>query len=428
MYPPKTPLKERDSTDHRSEPRPTLSLTSVSKRDSSAGKQGVKLRSDHQPRVTPRKPSAGNPRSATTPRKPTAKPTAKPGVKLNPAAQSGNTADHHRNIERRETNRLSKRPDHTTNARARHVRMPNDKASGRALLTEQLDPDIEDEFSDGEASSPFLDRVRSDIQELPPTSRKRMALYGLVAVVVLGLFLMLLHSGWLGPLFMSILSTVHKLGPWGPIVLLLLIIVLVPTCIPTTPLNIGAGFLFGWPGLPVITSGAVIGASISFWISRRLYAEAAERRLRDVKMYHTLNMLLAEDQGKFTWRSLKIILLTRASPLFPFPLINYACGLTRVSYSSYALGTLVGMVPWHIIDIYIGTWLTSLSQIEEGHSKSYMIAVLVFTLVMTGIVTIFAKRMLRSMEAATKLEKNKLEGAYADDDALDADVEMEIMV
>ena len=58
-----------------------------------------------------------------------------------------------------------------------------------------------------------------------------------------------------------------------------------------------------------------------------------------------------------------------------------------------------------------------------------MIAVLVFTLVMTGIVTIFAKRMLRSMEAATKLEKNKLEGAYADDDdALDADVEMEIMV
>ena len=71
-------------------------------------------------------------------------------------------------------------------------------------------------------------------------------------------------------------------------------------------------------------------ASISFWISRRLYAEAAERRLRDVKMYHTLNMLLAEDQGKFTWRSLKIILLTRASPLFPFPLINYACGLTRV--------------------------------------------------------------------------------------------------
>ena len=64
---------------------------------------------------------------------------------------------------------------------------------------------------------------------------------------------------------------------------------------------------------------------------------------------------------------------------------------------------------------------------EDGHSKSYMIAVLVFTLVVTGIVTVFAKRMLRTMEAATKLEQNKLEGGYADD-APEDDVEMEIMV
>ena len=56
-----------------------------------------------------------------------------------------------------------------------------------------------------------------------------------------------------------------------------------------------------------------------------------------------------------------------------------------------------------------------------------MIAVLVFTLVVTGIVTVFAKRMLRTMEAATKLEQNKLEGGYADD-APEDDVEMEIMV
>lgn len=418
MYPAKTPVKISSKDREASESRPSLSLSlggGVSKRDSPASRVSSSRKSDHHPRVNPRKPST------VTPRKPTTKPSAKPGpTKTVGGSQSVNT-------EHRGANTLSKRPEHTTNARARHVRMPNDKASVRALLTEQLDPDIDDEYSDAEAASPFLDRVRNDIQELPPTSRKRMALYGLAALVILGLFLMLLHSGWLGPLFMKILSTVHKLGPWGPIVLLLLIIVLVPTCIPTTPLNIGAGFLFGWLGLPVITSGAVIGASISFWISRRLYAEAAERRLRDVKMYHTLNMLLAEDQGKFSLRSLKVILLTRASPLFPFPLINYACGLTRVSYSSYALGTLIGMVPWHIVDIYIGTWLTSLSQIEDGHSKSYMIAVLVFTLVVTGIVTVFAKRMLRTMEAATKLEQNKLEGGYADD-APEDDVEMEIMV
>lgn len=244
-----------------------------------------------------------------------------------------------------------------------------------------------------------------------PWTRKQKVICAVVALVLIGLFVMLLHSGVMQPMFMGILKFVHGLGPWGPLVLLLLIIVLVPLCIPTTPLNIGAGFLFSWLGLPVITIAALIGASISFFISRKFYMDAAERRLANVKIYRTLNLLFMEDHGKFSWQSTKIILLTRASPLFPFPLINYANGLTHVAYSSYALATLVGMLPWQIVDIYLGAELKNIAEIGKPRSTGYFVGVLVFTVVITILVTAYAKRMLRQMEAMAKQRQQEDENS-----------------
>jgi len=51
---------------------------------------------------------------------------------------------------------------------------------------------------------------------------------------------------------------------------------------------------------------------------------------------------------------LKIVLLTRLSPVFPFNLLNYAYGVTRVSLKDYFIGS-VGMIPGTIMYVYIGS-------------------------------------------------------------------------
>ena len=57
----------------------------------------------------------------------------------------------------------------------------------------------------------------------------------------------------------------------------------------------------------------------------------ARRKLQGVKIFEIINAAMVT--GAKSWsQSFKIVLLTRASPLFPFPLINHAHGITQVPF------------------------------------------------------------------------------------------------
>ena len=47
--------------------------------------------------------------------------------------------------------------------------------------------------------------------------------------------------------------------------------------------------------------------------------------------------------------------LTRLSPAFPFTLLNYAFGLTRVSLRDYVLASWIGMMPGTVVYVYVGS-------------------------------------------------------------------------
>ena len=51
---------------------------------------------------------------------------------------------------------------------------------------------------------------------------------------------------------------------------------------------------------------------------------------------------------------LKIVFLTRLSPIFPFNLLNYAFGVTQVSLKDYILGS-IGMIPGTAMYVYMGS-------------------------------------------------------------------------
>src|SRR5262249_59272949 len=63
---------------------------------------------------------------------------------------------------------------------------------------------------------------------------------------------------------------------------------------------------------------------------------------------------------------LKIVLLTRLSPAFPFNLLNYTYGLTRASFRDYEIGSLIGMIPGTAMYVYLGSLITSVSQLAAG--------------------------------------------------------------
>jgi uncharacterized membrane protein YdjX (TVP38/TMEM64 family) len=90
------------------------------------------------------------------------------------------------------------------------------------------------------------------------------------------------------------------------------------------------------------------------------------------------------------------VLLTRLSPIFPFTLLNYAFGLTRIPLSQYVLASWVGMIPGTVMYVYLG----SLVHVGAGHRQRtvgewvlYGVGLLA-TLAVTVFVTRLARRAL----------------------------------
>lgn len=138
----------------------------------------------------------------------------------------------------------------------------------------------------------------------------------------------------------------RSLGPWGPVAYILLYLVAPPLLIPGSPITIAGGALFGpvW-GTVYTILGATGGASFAFIIARYLAGEWVEKRtggiLRRLKEG-------VEEEG---WR---FVAFTRLVPLFPFNLLNYAFGLTRVKFSHYAAASFFCMLPGAAAYSFIG--------------------------------------------------------------------------
>ena len=116
--------------------------------------------------------------------------------------------------------------------------------------------------------------------------------------------------------------------------------------VPGAIFGLAGGALFGplW-GTVLNLAGAILGASASFLIARYLAADWVRR-----KAGGRLERLIAgvEAEG---WR---FVAFTRLVPLFPFNLLNYALGLTRIPLTHYVLASLVCMAPGTLAYTWLG--------------------------------------------------------------------------
>ena len=108
-----------------------------------------------------------------------------------------------------------------------------------------------------------------------------------------------------------------------------------------------AGALYGpWLGSLLVFVGACLGAEAAFLLGRYWLRDWARRRLAAVPKLQAVEQAVSRE-------GLKLVLLTRLSPVFPFSLLNLAYGLSEVSLRDYSIG-LIGILPGTILFCGLG--------------------------------------------------------------------------
>lgn len=191
---------------------------------------------------------------------------------------------------------------------------------------------------------------------------------------------------------------VQDQGFWGPALFVLGYAVATVAFVPGSLLTLAAGAVFGLGlGVVVVFAGASLGAAAAFLIARYLARPAVERRLAHHQRFAALDAAVGQ-AGR------RIVFLLRLSPVFPFNLLNYALGLTRVGFGDYLLAS-VGMLPGTLLYVYYGKLAGDVAALAGGvqqpRGAEYWV-VLVLGLAATLLVTLLIARMARqAIGAAT---------------------------
>jgi uncharacterized membrane protein YdjX (TVP38/TMEM64 family)/Fe-S oxidoreductase len=148
-------------------------------------------------------------------------------------------------------------------------------------------------------------------------------------------------------------ALIHGYGVLAPAIYMLFYTVAPALFLPGLPITIVGGILFGpiW-GVVYTITGATAGASVAFLISRYVARGWIEKKLTSPRWRQ-----LDEGVEKHGW---KIVAFTRLIPLFPFNLLNYAFGLTKINFAHYALSTFICMLPACIAFIIFSSSLLDL--------------------------------------------------------------------
>jgi len=187
------------------------------------------------------------------------------------------------------------------------------------------------------------------------------------------------------------LDRVASLGPLGPLVFTFVYILACVFLIPGSILTLGAGFLFGViKGSVLVSVASTVGATVAFLVGRYLARGWVTKKIEGNDRFKAIDEAVSREG----W---KIVGLTRLSPIFPFNLLNYAFGLTRVSLRDYFLASWIGMMPGTVMYVYLGSLAGSLATLGVGERARTLAEWILYAvgLMATIVVTVYIARIAR---------------------------------
>ncbi len=162
-------------------------------------------------------------------------------------------------------------------------------------------------------------------------------------------------------------------GIWAPLAFIALYAAATVLFLPGSVLTLAGGALFGaLPGALYSLTGATLGATLAFLVARYLAADWVARRAGG-----RLKQLIegVEAEG---WR---FVAFVRLVPLFPFNLVNYALGLTRIPLLAYAAASFVCMFPGALAYAWLGHAGREAFAGEDGAIRNALLALALLALV-----------------------------------------------
>jgi uncharacterized membrane protein YdjX (TVP38/TMEM64 family) len=158
-----------------------------------------------------------------------------------------------------------------------------------------------------------------------------------------------------------LLNWLDTLGVWALVLFTLIMALVVILLLPGVMFTVGAGFVFGVvEGSICVVLGTALGATIAFLLARYLLGS----RAREYVLSHTRLKLFNDELTPHGW---KIVMLSRLVPFFPFKLSNYFFGLTPFSLSAFVGGTLLGIIPFSVHNVYLGSIAADVTQLGGRH-------------------------------------------------------------
>lgn len=226
--------------------------------------------------------------------------------------------------------------------------------------------------------------------DLPPENVARAAgRPWLRPLLLVALLLAMLVAGrilGLGERLEDVRAWILGLGPWGPLVFIAVYAVAVVAAVPGSVLTIAAGAMFGSVlGLAVVSVASTLGAAMAFAVARWLARDAVARWLANNEKFAKLDRM-TDRHGAV------MVAITRLVPIFPFTLLNYGFGLTRVRFRTYVLWSWLCMLPGTVLYVVGADAVTR--GLAEGRVPWALVAIVAGTAV---ALTLIVRRVRRTL-------------------------------
>lgn len=186
----------------------------------------------------------------------------------------------------------------------------------------------------------------------------------------------------------------QQAGIWAPIIYIVLYTVGTVLILPSTPLNLSGGAIFGAVWGTLWTSiAAVIAAIVAFAFTRTVGREVMARKLAG--RWEAIDAEMRQG-GLFYMFAIRLL------PIIPYGLVNFAAGLTSIRFRDYLVGTILGTVPGILPFVMMGSGLQAL--------KSGDVMPLMFALALTGMLvggaTWYRRRRQSPQKALKEIERS----------------------